>query len=51
MQKVKNSAGKTICKVDAQEKLVEILHKGVITKIKFLPNGSIEVVDEPHDVL
>lgn len=45
MQVIKNCLGKTICKVDASEKVVEILFRGVKTLIKFLPDGSIEVVD------
>lgn len=45
MQNIKNSIGKTICRVDSEDKLVEILHKGVKTLIKFLPNGKIEITD------
>jgi hypothetical protein len=47
MQTIKNSTGKTICRVDTQDKLVEIVHKGVKTLIRFLPNGDIEVIDIP----
>jgi hypothetical protein len=45
MEIIKNSAGKTICCVDTQHKLVEIVHKGIKTLIRFLPNGDIEVID------
>ena len=45
MQNVKNSDGKTICQVDDQGKLVEILHKGVKTLIKFLPDGNVEIIN------
>lgn len=48
MQKIKNSVGKTICRVDTQDKLVEILHKGIKTLIRFLPNGDIEVIEVPQ---
>lgn len=47
MQKVKNSVGKTICRVDTEDKLVEIQHKGIKTLIRFLPNGDIQVTDIP----
>lgn len=48
MKKIKNSDGKTICCVDTQGKLVEILHKGIKTHIRFMPNGDIEVIDVPQ---
>ena len=48
MQTIKNSVGKTICRVDTQDMLVEILHKGIKTLIRFLPNGEVEVLDIPQ---
>ena len=45
MKKIKNSNGKTICAVDALEKVVEIVFKGVKTVIKFKDNGDVEVVN------
>lgn len=47
MKNIKNSVGKTISRVDTQDKLVEIVHKGIKTLIRFLPNGDIEVIDVP----
>jgi len=45
MKDVKNSAGKLVCRVDADAKLVEIVHKGLMTTIRFLPNGEIEEIN------
>ncbi|MBU3100696.1 MULTISPECIES: hypothetical protein [Clostridium] len=45
MKNVKNSVGKTVCRVDNQGKIVEILHKGVKTLIKFLPDGNAEIIN------
>ncbi len=45
MRCVKNSKGKTICKVDIKGKQFEIVNKGIKTMIKFLPNDTIQVID------
>jgi len=43
MQDIKNSAGKLICRVDAEEKMVEIVHKGVRTVIYMHDDGSYNI--------
>lgn len=45
MQEIKNSAGKLVCRIDATEKVVEIVHKGITTVIYILDNGTFEVVN------
>lgn len=43
MKDIKNSNGKLVCKADAENKIVEIVHKGYITIIQFLNNGTLVV--------
>jgi len=43
---IRNQAQKVICAVDAKEKSVEILHRGIKTRIKFKQDGTIEVIDQ-----
>lgn len=43
---VRNKNGKKVCVVDADNKTVEILFKGSLTKITFLPDGTITVKNE-----
>jgi hypothetical protein len=43
---IKNSEGKTICRIDAKNKVIEIKSKGIITTIRFLDDGTIEVTNK-----
>lgn len=43
MQDIKNSAGKLICRIDAEEKMVEIVHKGIRTIILMHDDGSYNI--------
>jgi hypothetical protein len=45
MQDIKNSSGKLVCRIDATEKIVEIVHKGICTVIHILDNGTCEVIN------
>ncbi len=43
---IKNSDGKTICRADARDKLIEIKNKDIVTTIRFLDDGTIEVTNK-----
>ncbi|MBI6873411.1 MULTISPECIES: hypothetical protein [Clostridium] len=43
MQSIKNSSGKLVCRIDSSQKIVEIVHKGIRTVIRFLDDGTYEV--------
>ena len=43
MEDVKNCAGKLACRVDRKMQVVEIVQKGVVTVICFLPDNQIKV--------
>jgi hypothetical protein len=43
---IKNSGGKTICRVDPKEKVIEIKNKDIVTTIRFLDDGTIEVTNK-----
>jgi len=43
---IKNSDGKTICRVDAKDKLIEIKNKDIVTTIRFLDDGTIEITNK-----
>ena len=43
MQVIKNANGKTVCRADANDRKVEIVHKGLKTTIIFLEDGKIKV--------
>lgn len=45
MEKVKNAAGKLVCQIDKQQKLVEIVHKGYTTLIRFCADGHVEITN------
>ena len=45
MQDIKNSVGKLVCKVDAKERIVEIVHKGICTIIHMFDDGTYEVIN------
>lgn len=46
MQRVTNLIGKTVCYVDKDKKVVEIVHKGYTTIITFTADGKVEVVNK-----
>lgn len=43
MQEVRNSANKLVCRIDKEQKVVEIVIKGCKTEIRFLADGTAEV--------
>lgn len=45
MISIKNSDAKKVCQVDPQSRTVEIVHKGCCTTIRFLENGTYEVIN------
>lgn len=45
MKKIKNANKKTVCTADADKKTVEIVRKGYKTVIRFMPDGSIKVIN------
>ena len=45
MQTIKNAIGKTVCRADARNRKVEIVHKGCRTTITFLENGTYKVTN------
>jgi len=42
MEKIRNIDGKVICYADANTRIVEIVSRGIKTKIKFCDDGSIK---------
>ena len=48
MKTIKNKNGKTVCRADAKQKVVEIVHKGYTTIIRFLPDNTYEIVNLPQ---
>ena len=48
MKDIKNSAGKLVCRVDMSTLLVEIVHKGIVTTVRFLPDNQIEVISSEY---
>lgn len=46
MEALKNSGGKMICRVDCTKKVVEIKLKDIVTTIRFLEDGTIEVINK-----
>jgi hypothetical protein len=45
MREVRNSKGKLVCRVNSRDLLVEIICRGVKTTIRFLPDGTFEVIN------
>jgi len=43
MENVTNCAGKLVCRIDVNRKIVEIVHKGICTVICFLDDSTYEV--------
>lgn len=48
MEVIKNANGKTVCYADARSKTVEIVQKGFKTVIRFLSDGTYEIVNLPQ---
>lgn len=45
MQEVRNAHGKLACKMDKNERIVEIVQKGCKTVIRFKPDGTVEILN------
>jgi len=45
MRDIKNSNGKLVCRIDEEASIVEIVHKGCKTLIRFNPDGTAEVIN------
>lgn len=45
MQEVRNSADRLVCYIDKSKKTVEIVVKGCKTTIRFLDNGTVEIMN------
>ncbi len=43
MEEVRNTANKLVCRIDKQQKVVEIVIKGCKTQIRFSDDGTAEV--------
>ena len=51
MRTIKNSAGKTICRVECNHRLIEIVHKGCRSWLWFDETGCFHQIHEPRPVL
>lgn len=49
MIEIRNLDGKKVCCVDVENKAVEIVVKGYITYIAFLPDGNVKIKNEIID--
>jgi len=45
MEEVRNAADKLVCRIDKGKKVVEIVMKGCKTQIRFLDDGTTEVIN------
>jgi hypothetical protein len=45
VENIKNAADKLVCRLDKQQKLVEIVHKGYKTTIRFNDDGTVEITN------
>ena len=45
MQEVRNSMDRLVCCIDKSRKTVEIVVKGCKTVIRFLDNGTVEIIN------
>ena len=45
MKQIKNANGKLVCQIDAARKMVEIVHKGFKTTVRFMPDGQAEIIN------
>jgi len=46
VQNVRNAEGKLVCRIDEQDRTVEIVHKGYTTLIRFKPDGTVEIFNK-----
>ena len=44
MDVIKNGNGKTVCRADASNKIVEIVQRGFKTVIQFMEHGTMKVI-------
>lgn len=51
MQTIKNSAGKTICRVECNHRLIEIVYKGCRSWLWFDETGRFYQIHEPRSPL
>jgi len=42
---VRNEINRLVCRVDKASKIVEIVHKGYKTTVRFLDNGSVQIIN------
>jgi len=45
MRDIRNTDGKLVCRVDEIGGIIEIVHKGCKTLIRFKPDGTTEVIN------
>jgi hypothetical protein len=45
MEVIKNGNGKTVCRADASNKIVEIVQRGFKTVIQFMEDGTMKVIN------
>lgn len=45
MENIRNAENKLVCRIDRQTRTVEIVQKKCITKIRFLDNGQVNVIN------
>ena len=45
MKEIKNADGKLVCRMDERAWIIEIVHKGCKTLIRFMPDGTAEVIN------
>ena len=45
MEEVRNAANKLVCRLDKTKMIVEIVNKGYITVIHFIPDGRVEIIN------
>lgn len=45
MEEVRNSNGKLVCQIDKESRAVEIVIKGCKTTIRFLSDGTVEIIN------
>ena len=45
MKQIKNANGKLVCMIDEAEKIVEIVHKGFKTTVRFKADGQAEILN------
>lgn len=46
LEVIRNLDGKKICRLDAKQRLIEIVQKGIKTLIHFCDDGTVEIKNE-----